>query len=244
MKHGRQARPACPSRGPAWTRAEAPAGRRQAGNRVKLPCLRAGRRPRPGAFRLQVIDPALLVGAYSKGLFPMALEDGHIGWFSPDPRGVLPLDTFRIPARLARVVRQDRFEIAIDRDFAGVMRACAERPDEGTWISAEILDAYERLHALGIAHSVETWQDDRLVGGLYGVHLGGAFFGESMFHRVPNASKVALVVLVDRLRERGFTLLDIQWVTPHLVQFGAVEIARTEYLRRLQEALAKTSTFA
>ena len=189
-----------------------------------------------------MIDPALLVRAYREGIFPMALEDGHIGWFSPDPRGVLPLDTFRIPARLARVIRQGRFEIAVDRDFAGVMRACADRPDEGTWISGEIRESYEALHRLGVAHSVETWQGGRLVGGLYGVHLGGAFFGESMFHRVSDASKVALAALVDRLRRRGFVLLDVQWATPHLVQFGAVEISRNEYVRRLRDALQRDCT--
>jgi len=173
----------------------------------------------------------------------MALEDGSIGWFSPDPRGVLPLEAFRLPSRLARVVRRGRFEIAVDRDFEGVMRGCAERPDDGTWISEEIVRSYVALHERGIAHSVEAWQDGRLVGGLYGVHLGGAFFGESMFHRATDASKVALVALVDRLQSRGFSLLDIQWVTPHLARFGAVEIPRGDYLRRLQTALGLKCTF-
>ncbi len=190
-----------------------------------------------------MIDPALLVRAYREGIFPMAMEDGEIGWFSPDPRGILPIETFRIPSRLARVVRQHRFEVTIDRDFAAVLRACAERRDEGTWISDEILESYLALHRLGLAHSVETRQDSRLVGGLYGVHLGGAFFGESMFHRVTDASKVALVALVDRLARGGFQLLDIQWVTPHLAQFGAIEIARKDYLTRLRRALAKDAPF-
>jgi leucyl/phenylalanyl-tRNA--protein transferase len=190
-----------------------------------------------------VIDPALLVRAYREGIFPMAMEDGSIGWFSPDPRGVLPIDAFKVPARLARVVRQGRFEIGIDRDFAGVMRACAEGRDEGTWISDEILDSYLALHRLGLAHSVETWQDGKLVGGLYGVHLGGAFFGESMFHRVTDASKVALVALVDRLARGGCALLDIQWVTPHLEQFGATEIPRKEYLAALRRALKTNGRF-
>jgi len=189
------------------------------------------------------IDTSLLVRAYSAGIFPMALDDGQIGWFSPDPRGVLPLETFRVPARLARLVRQGRFDIRIDCDFAGVMAACANRPGDGTWISDEIVASYLALHRRGLAHSIETWQDERLVGGLYGVHLGGAFFGESMFHRVTDASKVALVCLVERLRDRGFTLLDIQWVTPHLQQFGAVEIPRLEYLRRLQDALGLDRSF-
>jgi leucyl/phenylalanyl-tRNA--protein transferase len=190
-----------------------------------------------------LIDPALLVRAYREGIFPMAMEDGDIGWFSPDPRGVLPIDTFRVPQRLARVVRQRRFDIGIDRDFSEVMRACAERRDEGTWISEEILESYLALHRLGLAHSVEIRQDGRLVGGLYGVHLGGAFFGESMFHRVTDASKIALVALVDRLARGGFSLLDIQWVTPHLRQFGAIEIPRKEYLASLRRALKKDCRF-
>lgn len=189
------------------------------------------------------LQPAALVRAYSAGIFPMALDDGQIGWFSPDPRGVLPLDAFVVPARLARVVRQGRFEIAFDRDFAGVMQACADRPDDGTWISPEIFESYQALHRLGLAHSVEAWQGGRIVGGLYGVSLGGAFFGESMFHRVTDASKVALVALVERLRERGFVLLDIQWVTPHLRQFGAIEIPREEYLRRLEVAIGRDCRF-
>jgi len=174
----------------------------------------------------------------------MGLEDGQIGWFSPDPRGVIPLDGFRIPSRLARVLRQGRFEVSIDRDFAGVMGACAERPADGTWISDAILESYQALHRLGLAHSVETRREGRLVGGLYGVHLGAAFFGESMFHRETDASKVALVALVDRLQRRGFRLLDVQWVTPHLERFGAIEIPRAAYLRRLRAALDKQCDFA
>ena len=161
-----------------------------------------------------MIDPALIIRAYREGIFPMALEDGDIGWFSPDPRGVIPLDTFHVPSRLGRVSRSGVFDIRIDTAFEAVMRACAERPDDGTWISDEILDAYMALFKMGVAHSVETWHAERLVGGLYGVHLGGAFFGESMFHRERDASKVALVALVDRMNRRGFTLLDTQWVTP------------------------------
>jgi leucyl/phenylalanyl-tRNA--protein transferase len=189
-----------------------------------------------------VIDPAVLVRAYREGMFPMALDDGEIGWFSPNPRGILPLDAFRIPSRLARLIRQQRFEIAIDRRFEAVMRACADRPD-GTWISEEIVESYVTLHRMGLAHSVETWRNGALAGGLYGVHLGGAFFGESMFHHVTDASKVALAVLVDRLNRRGFALLDVQWVTPHLAQFGAVAIPRREYLARLARALAMSCDF-
>jgi leucyl/phenylalanyl-tRNA---protein transferase len=186
-----------------------------------------------------VIDPALVVRAYREGIFPMAVEDGQIGWFSPDPRGILPLETFHVPTRLSRVVKHSTFSIATDRDFEGVMRACAKRPGEGTWISDQILQTYVALHQQGIAHSVEAWREGRLVGGLYGIHLGGAFFGESMFHRETDASKVALVALVERLTRRGFTLLDTQWVTPHLRQFGGIEISRRDYLSRLTHALGK-----
>ena len=190
------------------------------------------------------LDPAVVIRAYRDGVFPMALEDGQIGWFSPNPRGILPLDTFHVPARLARAMRSGRFEVTVDRAFEDVIRACAERRDEGTWISPEIMDCYLAIHRLGLAHSVETWAGGRLVGGLYGVHLGGAFFGESMFHRATDASKVALASLVDRLQRRGFRLLDTQWVTPHLQQFGAIEISRPEYLRRLRQALAIDCQFA
>jgi leucyl/phenylalanyl-tRNA--protein transferase len=190
-----------------------------------------------------VINPALLLSAYQSGLFPMGLDTGEIGWFSPDPRGVLPLESFHVPARLARVVRRHTFEVRIDTRFEQVMRACAERPGEGTWINDEILESYIELHRLGFAHSVEAWQGGQLAGGLYGVHLGRAFFGESMFHRVADASKVALVALVERLKTRGFLLLDTQWTTPHLEQFGAIEIPRDEYLRRLARALKGQSEF-
>jgi leucyl/phenylalanyl-tRNA--protein transferase len=183
------------------------------------------------------LEPELVIRAYREGIFPMAMEDGSIGWFSPDPRAVIPLDQFHAPSRLGRVLRQARFEIAIDRAFEAVMRACAERPDDGTWISEEIVRCYTALHRLGKAHSVEAWREGRLAGGLYGVCLGGAFFGESMFHRETDASKVALASLVQRLRERGFRLLDVQWLTPHLERFGAVEIPRRVYLRELKEAL-------
>jgi len=189
-----------------------------------------------------------LLSAYASGWFPMAVGDGTIRWFSPDPRGVIPLDTFHISRRLARVVRRGAFEIAIDRGFDAVIRACAEaeRDDDGTgtWIDAEIYASYIALHRAGYAHSVETWQDGRLAGGLYGVAIAGAFFGESMFHHVTDASKVALAALVDRLRHRGYVLLDTQWVTPHLAQFGAIEIPRRRYLQLLGEALEKSCSFA
>jgi len=168
----------------------------------------------------------------------MALEDGEIGWFSPDPRGILPLDRFHVPSRLARVLRRGTFTLAVDRSFEAVIRACASRPD-GSWINDDIVASYLTLHRLGLAHSVEAWHEGELAGGLYGVHLGGAFFGESMFHRVTDASKVALVSLVERLTRRGFALLDIQWVTPHLAQFGAVEVPQVEYQRLLRRALGR-----
>jgi len=190
------------------------------------------------AASFAVISVDLLASAYSSGWFPMAVAPGEIRWYSPDPRGIIPLDGFHASRRLSRLVRQGRFVIRVDTDFQAVIRACAERQDEdGTWIDNEILDTYCMLHDRGIAHSIETWQNDQLVGGLYGVALGGAFFGESMFHRVTDASKVALVALVERLRERGFVLLDTQWVTDHLAQFGAIEIPRRRYLRLLEAAL-------
>ncbi len=173
----------------------------------------------------------------------MGMEDGPIGWFSPDPRGIIPIETFHVPQRLQRLVRSVRFTTTVNRDFVGVMRACAEDRDDGTWMTDELLDAYVGLHHQGLAHSVEVWRAGVLVGGLYGVHLGGAFFGESMFHRETDASKVALVVLVERLRAQGFVLLDIQWVTPHLARFGATEIPRDEYLIRLAGALDVRAIF-
>lgn len=191
-----------------------------------------------------MIDAEILLSAYASGWFPMAIAPGEIRWYSPDPRGIIPLETFHVPARLARVARSTRFEIRIDSAFEGVMRGCAEgRGPEGTWIDDEIFDSYVALHHAGFAHSVETWQQGRLVGGLYGVALGGAFFGESMFHRVPDASKVALVALVDRLRTQGFVLLDTQWVTEHLQQFGAIEIPRRRYLKLLAEAIDTDAQF-
>ena len=189
-----------------------------------------------------MIPAELLVSAYASGWFPMAVDGGEIRWFSPDPRGIIPLDGFHLPARLARVVRRGVFRIETDTAFEAVIRGCAEaerdRDDPGTWISEEIVESYVALHARGLAHSVEAWRGDRLVGGLYGVALRGAFFGESMFHRETDASKVALVALVDRLRKAGYQLLDTQWVTDHLAQFGAVEIPRATYLTRLEAALA------
>jgi leucyl/phenylalanyl-tRNA--protein transferase len=188
-----------------------------------------------------MIPGELLVSAYASGWFPMAVEPGEIRWYSPDPRGIIPLDGFRISKRLARTWRSGRFTIEVNRRFEDVIRACADadrdRDDPGSWIDDEIIESYCALHQRGVAHSVETWQGGRLVGGLYGVALGGAFFGESMFHHATDASKVALIALVERLRTRGFCLLDTQWVTDHLLQFGAIEIPRRRYLHLLDAAL-------
>ncbi|NOT01997.1 MAG: leucyl/phenylalanyl-tRNA--protein transferase [Phycisphaerales bacterium] len=189
------------------------------------------------------LEPDVLLGAYADGIFPMADETGEIEWFSPDPRAIIPLDAFRVSSNLGRSCRSGRFEVHINRDFAGVMSACAER-EEGTWISRDIIEAYTRIHGLGFGYSVEVYREGELAGGLYGVALGGAFFGESMFHRVTDASKVALVHLVERMRARGFTLLDVQFMTPHLRQFGTIEIPRETYLARLQSALRQRCVFA
>lgn len=189
-----------------------------------------------------MIPAELLLNAYASGWFPMAVDGGGVEWFSPDPRGILPLETFRVPARLGRRLRQGRFQVRIDTMFERVMRECAARDE--TWISEEIVASYVALHQLGYAHSVEAWTGDTLAGGLYGVALRGAFFGESMFHHVADASKVALCALVDRLRAQGFRLLDVQWTTPHLEQFGAVEVPRRRYLRLLSRALDIDVRFA
>jgi len=183
----------------------------------------------------------LLVRAYKQGFFPMGEEDGSIAWYWPDPRTIIPLDGFHVSKRLAQTVRQKRFKIAIDRDFEGVMRGCAAR--EETWITKPIVAAYTALHRQGLAHSIEAYKEGRLAGGIYGVSLGGAFMGESMFSRATDASKVCLVHLVERLRARGYMLFDVQFLTSHLKRFGAVEIPRKEYLRRLRHALRQECRF-
>jgi len=176
-----------------------------------------------------IIPTEVLLGAYAQGVFPMA-EDGEILWFSPERRGIIPLDDrFHIPRGLKKALGKNAFEIRHDTAFREVMLGCAER--ESTWIDGAIIESYCALHELGYAHSVECWDADGLQGGLYGVVLGKAFFGESMFSRKTDASKMALVALVERLRERGFGLLDTQWMTDHLRTFGGLEIGREEYLR-------------
>lgn len=182
------------------------------------------------------LQPSALLSAYAAGIFPMADEDGVINWFAPPQRAIIELDGLVVSRSLRSAVRRGVFTVTFNGAFSEVMRACAER-EEGTWISREIITAYTLLHRHGFAHSVEAWQGDRLVGGLYGVALGGAFFGESMFHRETDASKIALVHLVDRMRERGFVLLDVQFMTDHLRSLGAREIPRKEYERRLAEAV-------
>jgi len=190
------------------------------------------------------LDPEALLNGYAHGAFPMAGSDGVIKWYTADPRGILPLESFHLPKTLRATVRQRRFDMHINRDFRATMSACMENRTEGTWINSQLIDAYTRLHELGFAHSVEAWQDGELAGGLYGVSLGAAFFGESMFHTRPDASKVALVHLVDRLRERGYELLDSQATTPHLRRFGAYDISAREYLSRLNLALKRRCEFA
>ena len=171
----------------------------------------------------------------------MAMEDGEIAWFSPDPRAIIPLDGFHVPHGLRRVLKKGAFELRVNTAFVEVIRACARR--EETWINDEIVASYVHLHRLGHAHSVEAWRDGQLGGGLYGVAIGGAFFGESMFHTITDASKVALHGLVGRLRARGFTLLDTQWTTPHLQHFGTVEVPRAQYRHLLEQAVERECRF-
>lgn len=194
-----------------------------------------------------MIDSDMLLRAYAFGVFPMAeaRDDPELFWIDPEHRGVLPLDNFHLPRRLKRTVKAEPFEVRIDTSFRQVMMACAESGEarEGTWINDQIIALYSELFARGHAHSVECWEEGRLVGGLYGVSLGAAFFGESMFSRETDASKVALVYLVARLRFGGFKLLDTQFVTTHLQQFGTIEISRDAYRARLREAVVETADF-
>lgn len=193
------------------------------------------------------VTPELLLRAYAEGVFPMAerRDDPTLYWLSPESRGVIPLRGFHVPRRLARTIRSDRFTVTVDTAFHDVVRACATAAPgrEETWINAEIETLYGELHRMGFAHSVECRDGTQLVGGLYGISLGGAFFGESMFSRMRDASKVALVHLVARLIAGGFELLDAQFLTEHLAQFGATAVSRREYLKRLASAIARSANF-
>jgi leucyl/phenylalanyl-tRNA---protein transferase len=189
------------------------------------------------------LTPAHLLQAYARGVFPMAdgRDDPEVHWVDPRLRGIIPLGGFHVARSLARRIRRHPPDVTVDRDFAGVVAACAARPQ--TWISTTIAGLYGQLHAMGRAHSIEVWQDQTLVGGVYGVALGAAFFGESMFSRRTDASKIALAYLVHRLRAGGFTLFDTQFLTPHLASLGGVEIARAQYHRLLADALGRTAQF-
>jgi leucyl/phenylalanyl-tRNA--protein transferase len=191
---------------------------------------------------VEIIPPDLLLYAYCNAMFPMAeSREGPLYWYSPDPRAIIPLDGLKVSRSLRQLVKKKVFNIRVNTVFESVIRECAER--EETWISEQIVQSYLELHRLGYAHSVETWRNEKLVGGLYGVAVGAAFFGESMFHAERDASKVALVFLVDRLREREFELLDTQFITPHLARLGAIEISKDEYVERLKHAIKKKRSF-
>ncbi|HYG14289.1 MAG TPA: leucyl/phenylalanyl-tRNA--protein transferase [Bacteroidia bacterium] len=183
-----------------------------------------------------MLTPNQVLHGYTMGIFPMAdPDDNSIGWYEPKMRGIIPLDTFKVSKNLAKLVRQEKFEVTVNQDFEAVMVACAERDD--TWISEEIIYVYTRLHEAGWGYSFETRLNGQLVGGLYGIAMGKAFFGESMFHKVTDASKVALVHLVEWMKQNGFILLDTQFITDHLKQFGAIEIPQVEYMKLLKKAL-------
>ena len=193
------------------------------------------------------ITPEILLNAYAIGVFPMAesAEDPELFWVEPPLRGILPLDAFHIPASLKKAMRKNPFEVRIDTAFQEVVETCAApAPDrDSTWINNQIKALYFELFEMGYCHSVECWSDDKLVGGLYGVSLGGAFFGESMFSQKTNASKIALVHLVDRMKRGGFTLLDTQFTTPHLLRFGVTEISKKDYKKLLKEAISNDANF-
>jgi leucyl/phenylalanyl-tRNA---protein transferase len=183
------------------------------------------------------LEAGTLLAAYRAGLFPMPMDGKRTAWFSPDPRGIVPIHGLRVSRSLRRSLR--RFDVTIDTRFDAVMQRCADPSRDGGWITAEFSSAYTRLHELGWAHSVETHYDGALVGGLYGVRINGFFAGESMFHTMPDASKVALVHLVRWLASTGATLLDVQWTTPHLVSLGAIDVSRDDYLTLLADAISK-----
>ena len=188
------------------------------------------------------LAPATLVQAYRTGVFPWFDDDWPICWWSPDPRAIFELNDFHVSRRLARTIRSGKFKVTINRAFGDIIRGCADR-EEGSWITSSMIEAYERLHRLGIAHSVEAWRDGELAGGLYGVALGGFFAGESMFTRISDGSKVALAFTVEHLKSRRFELFDTQFLTDHTARLGAIEIPRRQYLRRLQKALRVKTSF-
>jgi leucyl/phenylalanyl-tRNA--protein transferase len=191
------------------------------------------------------LEPATLVAAYRAGIFPWPVEDVDTAWWSPDPRAVIPLDGLHVSRRLTQTLRQRRFRVTVDADFAGVIAGCADRAPEATWITPALRAAYVRLHGLGWAHSVEVWTlDGALAGGLYGVGVGGLFAAESMFHRVTDASKIALVGLVQHCRAVGVQLIDVQLSSAHLVSMGAVTLPRRDYLRRLATVVDRPVNFA
>lgn len=192
-----------------------------------------------------VITAEMLVQAYSAALFPMAEADGEIFWYCPDPRAIIPIETYQPAKSLKPIINQKRFEIRIDTRFEQVMRHCAlpRSTEDETWISEELITAYTSLHEMGFAHSVEAWQDEKLVGGLYGVALGAAFFGESMFSLVSNSSKVAFHYLVQILREQNYQLLDSQFMNDNVLRYGAIDIPRAEYKKRLAKALKTSCDF-
>jgi len=188
------------------------------------------------------LDIPTLIDGYAQGYFLMADAAGSLGWYGSRQRALIPLDDrFRYPKSLRRILNQERFEVAIDRDFAAVCRGCAAR--ETTWISDELLDIYERLHRAGWAHSFETWQGDELAGGILGLAIQGAFIGESMFYQIPDGSKVAMVKLVEHLRSRGYLLFDAQMQNPHLARFGAYTLGDRDYQKLLQRALQRPCQF-
>jgi leucyl/phenylalanyl-tRNA--protein transferase len=189
-----------------------------------------------------VLTTGLLLAAYAEGFFPMGDEQGRTEWHNPDPRAIFPLDAIRPNARLRRFLRNSGMRCTTDADFENVMRHCATTHGD-TWITEEMIAAYTALHRIGHAHSVETWDGDGLVGGIYGVSIGAAFFGESMFSLVPNASKAAFHHLTEHLRERGFTLFDSQYLNDHTASLGAIEIPRTDLLERLQDAIQRKVSF-
>ena len=194
---------------------------------------------------MEAITAEMALSGYLQGVFPMAETDGSIYWYEPDPRAIIPIDTYKPAKSLRPVLNQNVFELRFNSDFEGVIRNCSKPRDDqdGIWISEEIVQTYVQLHKLGYAHSVETWKDGELAGGLYGVALGKVFFGESMFHLVPNASKVAFHYLIQRLKEKNFGLLDTQFINDNVARFGAIEISKEEFWDILEEYVCLEKEF-